>query len=133
VPPQGRGWSRRHAWGAAGAARPHRVDDVARRLPASAWREYVIKDGAQGVIRAAFACLRVHPVRNRIPGPESWLVLRRTVEGREVKYFLSNAPRTTRPRALVHTSGMRWPIERAFAECKDELGMDHYETSTWRG
>jgi len=117
----------------AGAARPQRVDDVARRLPASAWREHVIKDGANGVIRAAFAFLRLYPVRDRVPGPESWLVLRRTLDGREVKYYLSNASRTTRARALVHVSGMRWPIERAFAECKDELGMDHYETRTWRG
>ncbi len=136
VEPAGRGRTgrpRTDARGVGGARRPQRVDDVARRLPASAWRDYVIKDGAQGVIRAAFACLRVHPVRNRVPGPESGLVLRRTVDGREVKYYLSNAPRTTRPRALVHTSGMRWPIERAFAECTDELGMDHYETRTWRG
>jgi len=136
VEPAGRGRTgrpRTDARGVGGARRPQRVDDVARRLPASAWRDYVIKDGAQGVIRAAFACLRVHPVRNRVPGPESGLVLRRTVDGREVKYYLSNAPRTTRPRALVPTSGMRWPIERAFAECTDELGMDHYETRTWRG
>jgi SRSO17 transposase len=136
VEPAGRGRTgrpRKYARVVVGARRPQRVDDVARRLPASTWREYVIKDGANGVIRAAFAFLRVHPVRHRVPGPESWLVLRRTAYGREVKYYLSNAPRTARPRALGHTSGMRWPIERAFAECKDELGMDHYETRTWRG
>jgi SRSO17 transposase len=134
LPQRGRtGRPRKYARVVAAASRPQRVDDVARRLPASAWREYVIKDGANGVIRAAFAFLRVYPVRDRVPGPESWLVLRRTLDGREVKYYLSNAARATRPRALVHTSGMRWPIERAFAECKDELGMDHYETRTWRG
>ncbi len=135
LPEPGRaGRPRKHARVVAGAPRPQRVDAVARRLPASAWREYVIKDGANGVIRAAFAFLRVYSVRNRVPGPESWLVLRRTLDGRaEVKYYLSNAPRATRVRALVRVSGMRWPIERTFAECKDELGMDHYETRTWRG
>lgn len=132
--PHRMGRPRKYARVPAGAPRPQRVDEVARRLPASAWREYVIKDGAHGVIRAAFAFLRVFPVRDRVPGPESWLVLRRTLAERaELKYYLSNAPRTIRPRALVRTSGMRWPIERAFAECKDELGMDHYETRTWRG
>src|SRR5260221_10095294 len=28
---------------------------------------------------------------------------------------------------------MRWPIETCFAECKGELGMDHYELRFWRG
>jgi SRSO17 transposase len=127
------GRPRKYARVVADAARPQRVDNVAHHLPASAWREYVIKDGAHGVIRAAFAFLRLYPVRDRVPGPESWLVLRRTLDGREVKYYLSNAPKATQPRVFVHISGMRWPIERAFAECKDELGMDHYETRTWRG
>jgi len=46
---------------------------------------------------------------------------------------LSNAAATTAPGTLVWLSGLRWPIERAFQECKGELGMDHYETRTWRG
>lgn len=132
--PGPRGRPRTHARVAAAAPRPQRVDEVARRLPEGAWREYVIKDGANGVIRAEFAFLRIHPVREKLPGPQSWLILRRTLDGRsELKYYLSNAPRATRPRALVRVSGLRWPIERAFAECKGELGMDHYETRTWRG
>jgi len=47
--------------------------------------------------------------------------------------YLSNAPAETPLQALVQVSGLRWPIERAFQDCKDELGMDHYETRTWRG
>ncbi len=118
---------------AVGAPRPQRVNDVAHRLPALAWREYVIKDGANGVIRAAFAFMRVFPIRDRVPGPESWLVLRRTLDRRaELKYYLSSTPRVTRPRVLVRTSGMRWSIARTFAECKDELGMDHCEALTRR-
>jgi len=29
--------------------------------------------------------------------------------------------------------GLRWPIETTLEEGKSELGMDHYETRTWRG
>ena len=29
--------------------------------------------------------------------------------------------------------GLRWPVETALEEGKTELGMDHYETRTWRG
>jgi len=133
-PGRGRGRPRKYAGVAPGGPRAQRVDDVARRLPRTAWRTYVIKDGAKGVIRAAFAFLRIYPVRQRVPGPQSWLVLRRTLGARpETKYYLSNAPAGTRPDTLVRVSGQRWPIERAFQECKGELGMDHYETRTWAG
>jgi len=30
-------------------------------------------------------------------------------------------------------SGLRWPVETALEEGKSELGMDHYETRSWRG
>ncbi len=133
-PGRGRGRPRKYAGVAPGSPRPQRVDDVARRLPRSAWHTYVIKDGAKGAVRAAFAFLHIYPVRQRVPGPPSWLVLRRTLGRRpETKYYLSNAPAETRPDTLVRVSGMRWPIERAFQECKGELGMDHYETRTWAG
>jgi len=133
-PGSGRGRPRKYVGVAPGAPRPQRVDDLARHLPRAAWRTYVVKDGAKGVIRAAFAFLRISPVRERVPGPRSWLVLRRTLGPRpETKYYLSNAPAETRPDTLVRVSGQRWPIERAFQECKGELGMDHYETRTWRG
>ena len=133
-PGSGRGRRRKYAGVVPGAPRPQRVDELARRLPGTAWRTYVIKDGAKGAIRAAFAFLRIYPVRDRVPGPQSWLVLRRTLGARpETKYYLSNAPAAIRRDTLVRVSGQRWPIERAFQECKGELGMDHYETRTWRG
>jgi SRSO17 transposase len=50
-----------------------------------------------------------------------------------VKIFLSNAPATCGHEALVRVSGLRWPVETAIEEAKGELGMDHYETRTWRG
>ncbi len=33
----------------------------------------------------------------------------------------------------MRVSGLRWPVETALEEAKGELGMDHYETRTWRG
>lgn len=47
--------------------------------------------------------------------------------------YLSNVPKLTSKRELVRVSGMRWPVETAIEECKGELGMDHYETRSWRG
>ena len=75
--------------------------------------------------------------RDRLPGPEIWVVIRRKVSGSEEepewKFYLSNAPLETPLSTFVRVSGMRWPIETCFAECKGELGMDHYELRFWRG
>lgn len=130
--PMGR--PRKHARVAAGTPRAEEVRQIAAQLPARAWRRYTIKEGSKGPIAADFACLRVTRARRGRPGLAGWLVLRRSLgEKREVKYFLSNAPACCPPATLVRISGLRWPVETAIEEAKGELGMDHYETRTWRG
>jgi len=66
---------------------------------------------------------------DRLPGQEIWVVIRCKVSGEasepEWKFYLSNAPLETKLATFVRVSGMRWPIETCFAECKGELGMDH--------
>ena len=56
-----------------------------------------------------------------------------TAEEPEWKFYVSNAPIATPLSTFVRVSGMRWPIETCFAECKGELGMDHSELRFWRG
>ena len=83
---------------------------------------------------AEFAFRRVVAVRDGLPGPEVWLVLRRSLgEAPELKTYLSIAPGDTPDRDLVRVSGMRWPVETAFEDGKDHLGMDEYMVRTWLG
>jgi len=83
---------------------------------------------------AEFAFLRGVAVRDELPGPDVWIVFRRSLgEGRELKVYLSNAPAETPVGDLVRVVGLRWPIETALQEGKDGLGMDHYEVRTWLG
>lgn len=98
-----------------------------------AWQRETIKEGSQGPQVAAFACLRVVAVRDGLPGPEVWLVLRRHLETGEVKTYLSNAPAHLPVATLARMSGMRWPIETCFEEAKQLLGMGHYEGRSWTG
>ena len=81
--------------------------------------------------------MRVVAVRDRLPGPEGSLLVRRTVPDAgaepEYKYYLSNAPADTPLAELVRVSGMRWPVEACFAEGGQELGLDDYEVRSWRG
>jgi SRSO17 transposase len=82
---------------------------------------------------AAFAVTRVVAVRDGLPGPEVWLILRRHTLTGELKTYLSNAPACTPLTTLVRMSGMRWPIETCFEEGKQYLGMGDYEVRSWQG
>lgn len=116
------------------APKPQRVDAIAAGLPAEAWKVYWIKEGAKGPMVAQFAFLRVVTVRQGLPGRDHWLVLRRGLgETSTIKYFLSNAPADTPHTELVRVSAMRWPVETSIEEGKGEVGMDDYQTRSWRG
>jgi len=114
-------------------AAPPTVAEVAAALPPAAWVPHVIKEGSKGPISADFALLPVVAVRDGLPGPDGWLILRRNPETGELKTYLSDAPATTPSATLVRVSGMRWPIERCFEEGKQHLGLGDYEVRSWRG
>ena len=82
---------------------------------------------------AEFAALRVVAVRDTLPGPDVWLVLRRHIDTGELKTYLCNAPVDTVLEKLVHMSGMRWPIETCFEDRKQLLGMGEYAVRSWTG
>lgn len=99
---------------------------------ALSWRLMKLAEGAKGPIMAEVARLRVIPSRGGVPGKECWLYIRKYPDG-EIKYALSNAPRSISYRKLNRASTLRWPIEQCFQEGKEQLGMDHYEHRSWQG
>ena len=135
VPPwSGRGRRPRKARLVPGALAPQRVDQLAAAVPPDAWQAFLIKEGSKGPLVAEFAFHRGVAVRASLPGPDVWIVLRRTWgEAPELKVYLSNAPGHIPVTALVRVAGMRWPIETAFEESKGGLGLDHYEVRSWLG
>ncbi len=114
-----------------------RVDAWAAQVPADRWQRYRILEGSKGPLVAEFMTVRAVQGRDGLPGPESWLVVRRTLptpdEAPVYKYYLSNAPAEQPQAALVRASGLRWPIEACFTDGKSEVGLDHYEVRSWRG
>jgi SRSO17 transposase len=119
---------------APGAPAAVRVDALAAALPASAWQVAQIQEGSKGPLLAEVAFVRAVAVRDGLPGPDVWLVLRRALDAaRELKAYLCNAAAETPPETLVWLLGLRWPVEQAIKEAKDELGLDHYEVRGWRG
>ncbi len=119
---------------APGAPAPVRVDALAAALPPRAWQVAQIQEGGKGPLVAEIACVRAVAVRDGLPGPEVWLVLRRALDAtQELKAYLCNAAADTPPETLVWLLGLRWPVEQASKEAKQEVGLDHYEVRGWRG
>jgi SRSO17 transposase len=116
------------------APRARELRNIAATLSQSAWARYTFKAGRQGPMVAEFAFLRVTAVRDRLPGPRVWAVFRRSLEPQpELKFYLSNAPLSCAHYELAQLTGLRWPVETTLEEGKGEVGMDHYETRSWRG
>jgi len=115
---------------------PKRADKLARELDEGAWKRSTVQEGCKGPIVAEFASVRVVASRERLPGPDVWLILRRRVgddpDETPLRTFLSNAPTETPLSTFVRVWSLRWTIEMAFEECKGELGMDQYEVRSWR-
>ena len=113
------------------------LDQYAAQIPSEGWQRYRVLEGSKGPLVADFAAVRAVAVRNKLPGPEVWVLFRRKVDATsadpELKVYLSCAPSETPLDELVRVSGMRWPIEACFAEGNGELGLDHYELRFWRG
>jgi len=96
------------------------------------WNDIVLGIGAKGPIIARDKLLRVVEVRDDNPGKEVWLYIR-CMEDNSIKYALCNAPMDSLPEVIRKPALMRWSIEQCFKECKDYLGMDHYEVRSWPG
>ena len=134
VPPwRGRGHRPQRERLVAGAPKARTVLEAGAALPAEAWTRQTIKEGSQGPRVAECATLRVVAVRDALPGPDVWLVLRRHVETGEVKTSLCHAPVDTAAETHVRMSGMRWPIATCFEDSKQLLGMGDDEGRSWPG
>jgi SRSO17 transposase len=98
--------------------------------PSRAWSKVTLGIGAKGPIIAADILLRVTEVRDGLPGGDVWLYARKLEDG-TIKYALCNAPADASIEVIRKPALMRWSIEQCFKECKDYLGMDHYESRSW--
>ncbi len=118
---------------APGAAPPQSVHGVAAGVPAPAWQEETVAEGAQGPRTYQFAAVRVWESRDGLPGRACWLLLRRNLDGSEPRYYLSNAPEDTPLLTLAQVAATRWVIETEFETAKGETGLDEYEVRSWAG
>jgi SRSO17 transposase len=117
---------------APGAPKPQTVAAVVAQLPRSRWRRLSVGLGAKGARIYDWTCLRVIESRDDLPGPEVWLLARRSVsQPEELAYYLASPPRTVPLRRLAQVASTRYTVEQCIEEAKGETGFDRYEVRTW--
>src|SRR6516225_2917140 len=61
------------------------------------------------------------------------LLIRRRIADDDLAFFTTWCPAGTAIEVLVAVEGQRWAIEDSFETAKNELGLDHNESRSWRG
>jgi SRSO17 transposase len=117
---------------APGAPKAQTVADLVAQLPRQRWRRLSVGVGAQGPRIYHWACQRVIESRDDLPGPEVWLLARRSVsQPEEIAYYLASAPATIPLHRLAVVASTRHTVERCIEEANGETGFDRYEVRTW--
>src|ERR1022692_747909 len=103
----------------------HRVDAIARSLPASAWKRLSAGFGSKGERLYDWALMQL----SKQDGWARALLVRRSIEEKpECAYYLCYAPMGKDPlEPRVGVPGKRGLIKKSFQTAKREWGWDHYE------
>jgi SRSO17 transposase len=117
---------------AKGAPSGKTVAAVITSLPEEIWQRLTVSEGEKGPRTYDWAAVRIVESRDRLPGPDGWLLARRSVsDPTDMAYYLSNAPPETPVVALAEIAAARWSIETTIEEGKGEAGLDEYEVRYW--
>ena len=117
---------------APGAPRASRADEIVGTWREERWQRFSVAEGEKGPRIYDWARQRVIESRERLPGPEAWLLVRRSVsDPTDMAYFLSNAPPDTPLTELAKVAATRYVVEQCIEEAKGETGLDEYEVRHW--
>jgi SRSO17 transposase len=104
-----------------------RADQVAARLPRSAWQLYSAGEGAKGHRCYDWALTSVEPRRRG----RRWLLIRRNRRTRELAFYRCYSPRHVPLATLVKVAGRRWTVEEDFQASKGLAGLDEHQVRRW--
>jgi SRSO17 transposase len=117
---------------AAGAPKAQMVSEVIASLPSHAWKRLAVMAGEKGPIEYDWARTRVVESRDQLPGPDVWLLARRSLsDPKQLAYYLAYAPARTSLQTLVRIASSRYTVEQCIEEAKGETGLDEYEVRFW--
>ena len=110
---------------AGGRPKARTVAEVIARLPRRAqWKRLSVGAGTKGPRIYAWARVRVIESRDGFPGPEVWLLARRSVrDPTELAYYFALAPTTVALQPLARVAGTRYTVEQVIKQAKSEVGF----------
>jgi SRSO17 transposase len=115
-----------------GAPKARMVSEIIADQPRSAWQRLALIEGEKGMITYHWARVRVVESRDQLPGPDVWLLARRSKSAPEkLAYYLAYAPPKTSLQTLVRVASTRYTVEQCIEEAKGETGLDQYEVRFW--
>ena len=107
------------------------VSSVVKKLEEDGWFDASCGDGSKGARIYDWQALEITS-----PSIEGWkrrLLVRRSKTDDEMRAYICFAPDATPVEKLVQIAGVRWTVERCFAESKSEVGLDQYEVRSYSG
>ncbi|MDQ6660931.1 MAG: IS701 family transposase [Chloroflexota bacterium] len=117
---------------AQGAPAARMVSEVVASWPSRAWKRRAVVEGEKGPIEYYWARKQVVESRDQLPGPNVWLLARRsTSDPKQIAYYLAYAPARTPLETLIRVASSRYTVEQCIEEAKGETGLDEYEVRFW--
>jgi SRSO17 transposase len=108
------------------------VAAVIASQPLDGWQRLTVSEGEKGPITYEWTRVRIVESRERLPGPDGWLLARRLLsDPTDMAYYLSNAPQSASLQTMAEVASARWSIETTIEEGKGETGLDEYEVRYW--
>lgn len=117
---------------AKGAPQARMVSEVVASLPSHAWKRLAVVEGEKGLITYHWARVRVVESRDQLPGPDVWLLARRSLsDPTKLAYYLACPPARSSLETLTRIASTRYTVEQCIEEAKGETGLDEYEVRFW--
>lgn len=110
-----------------------RVDQWATQQPDEAWQRMYVRNTTKGKLLVDVLHKQIWLWDGKESKANCWhLVIRREVDGSNIKYSLSNAPKKTNLKRLFYMQAQRYWVERSFQDAKMQCGLGQYQARKWR-
>jgi len=112
------------------------IKEYCKTLEDIDWTELTIRDGTKKKITSLYHRKKIwiwnqnQQERNPL---DCYLLLRKSLDGSDLKYCVTNAPADTPLEELAYAQGQRFYIEQEFKEGKNQVGMGDYQVRGWDG
>jgi FOG: Transposase len=93
-----------------------------------------IRDTQRGELVIDFGRTRIYRSLKGVPcAKEEWLLIRKEIDGSDIRYSFSNAPETIELQRHAEWQCRRYWVERALEDAKGLAGLGDYRVRGWNG